>query len=190
MELHLGQALDRLRGEFEKIFSPETVGEVLQDSASRWKDAPVQAHVAVLAERFARERSRAGAQASGQVVNEVPEVLFVCVHNAGRSQMAAALLDHHAQGRVHVRSAGSTPADEIVVHHLGYREFRPRTSRKTLWGAMAGCGIQALAFLVTGNVLAPVVAHIVLHWQLTLRGNEMPPASEARAVSPALAGRG
>jgi len=42
-----------------------------------------------------------------------PEVLFVCVHNAGRSQMAAALLDHHAQGRVHVRSAGSAPADEI-----------------------------------------------------------------------------
>jgi arsenate reductase len=44
---------------------------------------------------------------------EIPEVLFVCVHNAGRSQMAAALLDHHAQGRVHVRSAGSEPADQI-----------------------------------------------------------------------------
>ena len=43
----------------------------------------------------------------------VPEVLFVCAHNAGRSQMAAALLDHQANGRVHVRSAGSTPADEI-----------------------------------------------------------------------------
>ena len=43
----------------------------------------------------------------------VPEVLFVCVHNAGRSQMAAALLDHHAAGRALVRSAGSTPADEI-----------------------------------------------------------------------------
>jgi arsenate reductase (thioredoxin) len=42
-----------------------------------------------------------------------PEVLFVCVHNAGRSQMAAALLDHHAQGRVVVRSAGSAPADTI-----------------------------------------------------------------------------
>jgi protein-tyrosine-phosphatase len=42
-----------------------------------------------------------------------PEVLFVCVHNAGRSQMAAALLDHLANGRVVVRSAGSTPADEI-----------------------------------------------------------------------------
>ncbi|HJR97331.1 MAG TPA: arsenate reductase ArsC [Actinomycetota bacterium] len=46
-------------------------------------------------------------------MKEVPEVLFVCVHNAGRSQMAAALLDHHARGRVHVRSAGSAPADEI-----------------------------------------------------------------------------
>jgi arsenate reductase len=43
----------------------------------------------------------------------VPEVLFVCVHNAGRSQMAAALLDHRAQGRVRVRSAGSAPADTI-----------------------------------------------------------------------------
>jgi protein-tyrosine-phosphatase len=46
-------------------------------------------------------------------MKEIPEVLFVCVHNAGRSQMAAALLDHHAAGRVHVRSAGSAPAHEI-----------------------------------------------------------------------------
>ena len=44
---------------------------------------------------------------------EAPEVLFVCVHNAGRSQMAAALLAHHAQGRVRVRSAGSAPADQV-----------------------------------------------------------------------------
>jgi protein-tyrosine-phosphatase len=44
---------------------------------------------------------------------EKPEVLFVCVHNAGRSQIAAALLDRYAEGRVHVRSAGSTPSEEI-----------------------------------------------------------------------------
>ena len=43
----------------------------------------------------------------------VPEVLFVCVHNAGRSQMAAGLLHHHAAGAVRVRSAGSAPAEEI-----------------------------------------------------------------------------
>jgi hypothetical protein len=71
----------------------------------------------------------------------------------------------------------------IAVHHLGYREFRARAARKMLSGALVGCGIQALAFILTGNVLAPVVAHIVLHWQLTLRGNEMPPMSEVRLAT-------
>lgn len=52
-------------------------------------------------------------------MDEKPVVLFVCVHNAGRSQMAAALLERAAEGRVEVRSAGSTPADEI---HPGVRE--------------------------------------------------------------------
>ena len=42
-----------------------------------------------------------------------PEVLFVCVHNAGRSQMAAALLQHYALGRIAVRSAGSEPAEKV-----------------------------------------------------------------------------
>ncbi|HEX2030163.1 MAG TPA: arsenate reductase ArsC [Actinomycetota bacterium] len=44
---------------------------------------------------------------------EVPEVLFICVHNAGRSQMAAALLERLGGDRVRVRSAGTTPADEV-----------------------------------------------------------------------------
>jgi arsenate reductase (thioredoxin) len=47
------------------------------------------------------------------MTKDVPEVLFVCVHNAGRSQMAAGLLNKRAAGRVHVRSAGSDPADRI-----------------------------------------------------------------------------
>lgn len=46
-------------------------------------------------------------------MQDVPAVLFVCVHNAGRSQMAAALLHHRAHGRVDVRSAGSAPADSV-----------------------------------------------------------------------------
>jgi arsenate reductase (thioredoxin) len=49
----------------------------------------------------------------GDTATGVPEVLFVCVHNAGRSQMAAGLLDQLAAGRVHVRTAGSDPSDEI-----------------------------------------------------------------------------
>ena len=50
---------------------------------------------------------------TGADATRMPEVLFVCIHNAGRSQMAAALLDHHAQGRVRVSSAGSEPADRV-----------------------------------------------------------------------------
>ncbi|TML54903.1 MAG: arsenate reductase ArsC [Actinobacteria bacterium] len=65
--------------------------------------------------RRARHRSAAegpGA-AEGKLVKEQPEVLFVCTHNAGRSQMAAGLVKLRSGGRIHVRSAGSTPADEI-----------------------------------------------------------------------------
>ena len=64
--------------------------------------------------------------------NDVPEVLFVCVHNAGRSQMAAALLEHHAGGRVRVRSAGTTPSDEIhanVVEAMAERGLDVSTAR-------------------------------------------------------------
>lgn len=64
----------------------------------------------------------------------------------------------------------------ILVHHLGYAEFRTEAGRPGLFGALAVCGLQAIAFLVTGNVLAPVVAHIALHGQLLMRGDELPPA--------------
>jgi arsenate reductase len=67
----------------------------------------------VLTERFATDRLTALAQAKGAVDAGVCEVLFVCVHNAGRSQMAAALLAHHGAGVVHVRSAGSLPTATI-----------------------------------------------------------------------------
>ncbi len=50
---------------------------------------------------------------SGENASGVPEVLFVCIHNAGRSQMAAGLLDRRAHGRVRVRSAGSQPASQL-----------------------------------------------------------------------------
>jgi arsenate reductase len=58
-------------------------------------------------------------------MSDRPEVLFVCVHNAGRSQMAAALVELRSAGRIAVRSAGSAPADEIhpavveAMHEIG-----------------------------------------------------------------------
>ena len=68
----------------------------------------------VLVERFAREQLLAAAKNEGLLVRTVPELLFVCVHNAGRSQMAAALAAHLSAGRVHVRSAGSAPTGVIL----------------------------------------------------------------------------
>ena len=53
------------------------------------------------------------AQSHDPIEKSVPEVLFLCVHNAGRSQMAAGLLAKYAAGKLNVRSAGSAPASEI-----------------------------------------------------------------------------
>jgi len=84
---------------------------------------------------------------------DVPEVLFVCTHNAGRSQMAAALLDQQAAGRVRVTSAGSQPADQLnpavvqAMAEIGLdisREFpKPLTSEKVQAADVVitmGCG--------------------------------------------------
>ncbi|HYP25014.1 MAG TPA: arsenate reductase ArsC [Actinomycetota bacterium] len=131
----------QLAEEFTGIFTPETVKRFVAESFEALSGARVQAFVPLFIHRFAKERLEAVAQAEGTILKEVPEVLFVCVHNAGRSQMAAALLDRAGQGRVHVRSAGSTPANEI---HAGVRE------------AMAEIGID-----MTGEFPKPLTDEVV-----------------------------
>jgi arsenate reductase (thioredoxin) len=110
---HLEKGLDSLRGEFAGVFSAETVERFMAESLDALGGARLKDFVPLFVHRFARERLRALGQVEGTIAKDVPEVLFVCVQNAGRSQMAAALLDHLAEGRVHVRSAGSAPADQI-----------------------------------------------------------------------------
>lgn len=105
--------VDALAQEFKGIFSWDTVASVVRDTATRWQRARIRQFVPTLTHRFASERLQAIAQVEGRIEKTVPEVLFVCVHNAGRSQIAAALMDHYARGRVNVRSAGSAPALEI-----------------------------------------------------------------------------
>ena len=107
------RSIESLAEEFRGIFSLETIERYVDESVDRMSGARVVDFIPLFVHRFARERLRALAQAQGAIVSDVPEVLFVCVHNAGRSQMAAALLDHHAKGRVQVRSAGSAPGDRI-----------------------------------------------------------------------------
>jgi arsenate reductase (thioredoxin) len=112
-EHHLGQAADRLAEEFSGIFSEETIARYMTESTDLLGEAKIAVYVPVLAHRFARERLKALAQAENILDKEQPEVLFVCVHNAGRSQMAAGLLKLRSEGRINVRSAGSAPAGEI-----------------------------------------------------------------------------
>jgi arsenate reductase len=110
---HLDQAARRLADEFEGVFSKETIARYMAESQDLLGETRINVFVPVLAHRFARERLKALAQAEGKLTKEQPEVLFVCTHNAGRSQMAAGLVKLRSEGRIHVRSAGSTPADEI-----------------------------------------------------------------------------
>ena len=110
---HVDKAADALRDEFAGVFSRETIARYVSESVDLLGDSSISVYVPVLAHRFARERLRALAQAEGAIPKEQPEVLFVCVHNAGRSQIAASLVTLRSAGRVGVRSAGSAPAAAV-----------------------------------------------------------------------------
>ncbi len=110
---HVRQAAAALADEFAGVFSEETIERYIAESVDLLGEGKINVFVPVLAHRFARERLKALAQTEGLIVKEMPEVLFVCVHNAGRSQMAAGLVKLRSEGRVHVRSAGSDPGEEI-----------------------------------------------------------------------------
>jgi arsenate reductase len=110
---HVTQAANALADEFEGIFSKETIERYIAESLDLLGDARINVFVPVLAHRFARERLKALGQSEGVITKEQPEVLFVCVQNAGRSQMAAGLVKLRSEGRINVRSAGSAPAGEV-----------------------------------------------------------------------------
>ncbi|WP_442543008.1 arsenate reductase ArsC [Arthrobacter sp. KN11-1C] len=104
----------RLADRFAGIFAAETVERyVFESYTALARTAKISAYLPATTEHFANDRLAALATSKGSIVSEVPEVLFVCVQNAGRSQMAAALLNVEAKGRIRVRSAGSMPASEL-----------------------------------------------------------------------------
>jgi arsenate reductase len=107
-------ATAQLKDEFAGIFAAETIERFITDSLDQLLgSAKVVAFVPIFAERFTRDRLRALAKVEGKVDTTVPSVLFLCVHNAGRSQMAAAWLKRLAGDRVIVYSGGSMPESEV-----------------------------------------------------------------------------
>lgn len=104
---------DRLHSDFSGIFASETIQRYMAESWDSLQGAKVAAFIPLFLERFTRERLRALARVEGKSSDTRPYVVFLCVHNAGRSQMAAGWMRHLAGDEVEVFSGGSDPASEV-----------------------------------------------------------------------------
>lgn len=107
-------SVDDLTYAFDGTFDRTQIEQAVTEARLALEpNAEITTYLPILVRRYATELLTAQAQAAGRFPKPVPELLFVCVHNAGRSQMAAAIAEHLAPGRLHVRSAGSDPTGEI-----------------------------------------------------------------------------
>jgi arsenate reductase len=110
----LRSAAANLHREFDGVFGTETIELFLATSYEQFAaNAKVVTFLPLIAERFARQRLRALTIVEGEAHGGVPTVLFLCVHNAGRSQMALGWFNHLAEDRAVAWSGGSEPAAEI-----------------------------------------------------------------------------
>ena len=104
----------RLQDKFDGIFGPETIERYISDSLDQLLPrSDVISFVPIFVERFAKDRLRALAKIEGKVITDKPSVMFLCVHNAGRSQMASGWLKFLSDDRVDVFSGGSEPASTV-----------------------------------------------------------------------------
>jgi arsenate reductase len=106
-------ATARLVDEFEGVFSTETIQRAVAESYRSFAGARSTSFIPLFVERFTRQRLRALARVEGKITDGVPMVVFLCVHNAGRSQMAAGWLRHLAGNGAEVFSGGSNPGSEV-----------------------------------------------------------------------------
>lgn len=113
LELQLNQTTARLHERFEGTFALETIRRYVDEAMARMAGAKVVQWLPVLAERVARDQLRAIRKLQNPELAHKPHLVFLCVHNAGRSQMAAAWATHLAGDRVEVFSGGSDPASTV-----------------------------------------------------------------------------
>jgi protein-tyrosine-phosphatase len=113
-QLQIREAAERLKRQFVGQLNVETIERFVYDSLDRLLGrAHTTAWVPLLAERFARDRIRAMIRLESSPATLNPSVLFLCVHNAGRSQMAAGFMRSLAGEAVDVFSGGSEPAESV-----------------------------------------------------------------------------
>jgi protein-tyrosine-phosphatase len=112
--LALRAAAERLASEFDGTFGTDTIERFLHSSYDQFAvRATVVNFLPLMAERFARQQLRALAKVEGLADDGLPTVLFLCVHNAGRSQMAMGFFEHLAGDRAVAWSGGSEPGSEV-----------------------------------------------------------------------------
>ena len=110
----LHSAAAALQEEFTGVFGSETIEQFLTTSYDQFADrATIVSFLPLMAERFARQRLKALAKVEGKADDGLPVVLFLCVHNAGRSQMALGWFRHLAGDRAVAWSGGSEPGKEV-----------------------------------------------------------------------------
>lgn len=113
-QVALRSAATRLARDFDGTFNTETIERFLHSSYDQFAGrATIVNFLPLLAERFARQRLQALARVEGRHVDGKPTVLFLCVHNAGRSQMALGFFQHYALDNAIAWSGGSEPEDQI-----------------------------------------------------------------------------
>lgn len=113
-KLQIREAAERLERRFDGQLNSETIERFMNESLENLMGrANTSAWIPLLAERFARDRLRALVRLETDPGTLNPSVLFLCVHNAGRSQMAAGWMRHLAGEEIDVFSGGSEPAEEV-----------------------------------------------------------------------------
>lgn len=188
----LDGAIDRLCAEFAGVFARESVAHCVRDSHERLGPARIAMYQPLLAYRFARERLRASAAASGALTDGVPSVLFVCTHNSARSQLAAALLAAKAEGRITIGSAGTEPAREVdplvlqVLAEIGIDATdafpKPLTDEVVR-------GADVVVTMGCGDACPVIPGHRYLDWDLVdPAGTDLPTARAVRDRVDALVG--
>lgn len=105
--------VNQLARKYAGKFDETEIRPIVKESYESFADAKVRTFVAVFTTRYADDRLRAMARVRGLITDAPPSVLFVCVHNAGRSQMAAGWVRHLSKGKVEVYSGGSLPGKDL-----------------------------------------------------------------------------
>ncbi len=175
MELHstmyeraVSRVLDELTERFGDGFSPAEVASVVARGRARLEQSGKHAEfIPALLEHWARDELLSIARAQGRPLSPLPKLLFVCEHNEGRSQVAAALADHLSGGRVLVRAAGLNPTGRLNPHATAVMAERGVELRNPLPQTVHEDALDAADVVVLiGCLSSPLTGRRTVRWDV------------------------